>query len=238
MKPLIADLHMHTLVSGHAFGTIREMAADAARRNLQLIGITEHGPGIPGTCDPIYFLNFTDAPRNLYGVELLYGCEVNVLTGGALTLSRRYLDALDYAIAGIHGFCYEDEGIVKNTDNLIRCMEDSKVRFLSHPDDSRYPLDYSALVQGAKEYGIALEVNNSSLRTPSFRVGCLENYRIMLPLCMEHRVPVIVDSDAHDPLAVGNFALARALLEQLDFDEDLILNNDLKKVTAFLLNSK
>ena len=82
MKPLIADLHMHTLVSGHAFGTIREMAADAAQKNLQLIGITEHGPGVPGTCDPIYFLNLMDAPRTLYGLEILYGCEVNILPAG------------------------------------------------------------------------------------------------------------------------------------------------------------
>ena len=29
MKRLIADIHMHTLVSGHAYGTIREMAAAA-----------------------------------------------------------------------------------------------------------------------------------------------------------------------------------------------------------------
>jgi putative hydrolase len=27
MKRLIADIHMHTLASGHAYGTIREMAA-------------------------------------------------------------------------------------------------------------------------------------------------------------------------------------------------------------------
>ena len=46
MKPLIADLHMHTLVSGHAYGTIREMAAEAAQKHMQLIGITEHGPGV------------------------------------------------------------------------------------------------------------------------------------------------------------------------------------------------
>lgn len=26
MKRLIADIHMHTLASGHAYGTIREMA--------------------------------------------------------------------------------------------------------------------------------------------------------------------------------------------------------------------
>ena len=171
MKPLIADMHMHTLVSGHAYGTIREMAAGAAERNLQLIGITEHGPGIPGACDPIYYLNFRAAPRTLYGVEILYGCEVNICTGGSLTLGRRHLDALDYAIAGIHGFCYENEGTVKNTDSIIKCMADPKVRFISHPDDSRYPVDYPALVQGAKEYGVALEVNNSSLSPSSFRPG-------------------------------------------------------------------
>lgn len=237
MKPFVADMHMHTLVSGHAYGTIREMAADAAERKLQLIGITEHGPGLPGTCDPIYFLNLDDAPKTLYGVQLLYGCEVNILTGGQLSLGRRYLDALDYAIAGIHGFCYEDEGAVKNTDNIIKCMEDPKVRFISHPDDSRYPIDFPALVQGAKEHGVALEVNNSSLRTPSFRVGCLENYHRMLPLCMEYGVPVIVDSDAHDPAAVGNFALAIKLLEEMRFDEQLILNNDIHKVRNFLLKA-
>ena len=237
MKPLIADMHMHTLVSGHAYGTIREMAAGAAERNLQLIGITEHGPGIPGACDPIYYLNFRAAPRTLYGVEILYGCEVNICTGGSLTLGRRHLDALDYAIAGIHGFCYENEGTVKNTDSIIKCMADPKVRFISHPDDSRYPVDYPALVQGAKEYGVALEVNNSSLSPSSFRPGCLENYRIMLPICMEQGVPVIVDSDAHDPAAVGNFTLALSLLEEIGFDEQLILNNDLQKVTQFLLHS-
>ena len=237
MKPLIADMHMHTLVSGHAYGTIREMAAGAAERNLRLIGITEHGPGIPGACDPIYYLNFRAAPRMLYGVEILYGCEVNICTGGSLSLGRRHLDALDYAIAGIHGFCYENEGTVKNTDSIIRCMADPKVRFISHPDDSRYPVDYPALVQGAKEYGVALEVNNSSLSPSSFRPGCLENYRIMLPLCMEQGVPVIVDSDAHDPAAVGNFTLALSLLEEVGFDEQLILNNDLQKVTQFLLHS-
>ena len=235
MKPLVADLHMHTLVSGHAYGTIREMAASAAEQKLQLIGITEHGPGVPGTCDPIYYLNLKDAPKSLYGVELLYGCEVNICTGGTLSMDRRHLDALDYAIAGIHVFCFDNEGIVKNTDSVLRCMADPKVRFISHPDDSRYPLDYATLVQGAKEYGVALEVNNSSLSAFSFRPGCQENYRCMLPLCMEYGVPIIVDSDAHDPGAVGDFRFAAALLEEICFDDDLILNNDLHKLKSFLL---
>lgn len=235
MKPLIADLHMHTLVSGHAYGTIREMAQGAAEHELQLIGITEHGPGVPGTCDPIYYLNFNAAPRKLYGVEILYGCEVNICTGGSLSMGRRYLDALDYAIAGIHGFCFEDEGAVKNTDSVIKCMADPMVRFISHPDDIRYPMDYPALVQGAKEYGVALEVNNSSLSPFSFRPGCRENYEKMLPLCMEYGVPIFVDSDAHDPLAVGDFTYAAELIERVGFDDALILNNDLAKTKGFLL---
>lgn len=237
MKPIVADLHMHTLVSGHAFGTIREMAASASQKDLQLIGVTEHGPGIPGTCDPIYFLNLNDAPRSLYCVQLLYGCEVNVLTKGELSLPRRHLDALDYAIAGIHGLCYQDEGIVKNTDNIIKCMSDPKIRFISHPDDSRYPIDYTALVIAASENQVALEVNTSSLRTPSFRLGCRENYEIMLPLCMQYMVPIVVDSDAHDPSRVGDFALATKLLMEIGFNEDLILNNDLQKVKSFLLKT-
>ena len=73
MKPFVADVHTHSILSGHAFGTVRELAAEAAAHNLQILGVTEHGPGIPGTCDIILFRNFIDAPRNLYGVEMLYG---------------------------------------------------------------------------------------------------------------------------------------------------------------------
>ena len=174
MKPFVADVHMHSILSGHAFGTIRELAAEASRRGLSLIGVTEHAPGIPGTVDPIYFRNLCDAPRELYGVEMLYGSEVNVLNGGELSLDQRHLNYLDYAIAGIHGTCYEDAGAVKNTDNVIRCMENPKVKIISHPDTDQYPMDYPALVEGAKEFGVALELNNSSLRKPKSRLNCVE----------------------------------------------------------------
>lgn len=238
MKPLIADVHTHSIASGHAFGTIREMAAEAAKRNLRLLGVTEHGPGIPGTCDPIYFRNFVDAPRTLFGVEMLYGCEVNILPEGKLYLEQRIFNCLDYAVAGFHIQCYEDQGIVKNTDDMIRCMENPKVRFISHPDTNAFPLDYPALVAGAKANNVALELNNSSLRKPFLRPGAAENYRIMIPLCMEMGVPIVVNTDAHDPGAVGEFTHSRALLEQLEIDDTLILNNDIEKLKAFLLNDR
>lgn len=103
----LLDIHTHSLMSGHAYGTIHEMAYAAKEKGLGLLGITEHGPGIPGTCEPIYFSNLAMAPRKLYGIDIIYGCEINVLNDGTLSL-QKYLDCLDYAIVGIHGMCYEN----------------------------------------------------------------------------------------------------------------------------------
>jgi putative hydrolase len=47
---LSADLHCHTIASGHAFSTLSEMASGAARRGLDLIAITDHGPSMDGAC--------------------------------------------------------------------------------------------------------------------------------------------------------------------------------------------
>lgn len=40
----VADTHAHTLASGHAYSTIREMAAAGAAKGLKALAITEHAP--------------------------------------------------------------------------------------------------------------------------------------------------------------------------------------------------
>ena len=52
----------------------------------------------------------------------------------------------------------------------------------------------------------------------------------MLALCQQYRVPIVVDSDAHDPSWVGRQDLACALLESVGFDEELVLNADLARL--------
>ena len=236
MIKLIADLHTHTLASGHAYGTIRENALAAKEQGLKILGTSEHGPGIPGTCDPLYFINLRCVPEELYGVRILRGSEINVLEGGKLSLADRYIEYLDYAIAGIHPHCYTVQDAVSNTKNVIGCMKaNRKVRFISHPDDDRTPMDYELLVKGAKDHDVALEVNNSSLVEPVFRVNSRENYRTMLELCEKYRVPVIVNSDAHDPSAVGKVDLALEMMAAYGFDQSLILNTDEKKLMDFLM---
>ena len=41
------DTHTHTLVSGHAYNTLREMAHMAADKGLKGLAITEHAPKMP-----------------------------------------------------------------------------------------------------------------------------------------------------------------------------------------------
>ena len=60
----VADIHTHTIASGHAYGTIREMAYAASEQGLHLLGISEHAPGIPGTVNPFYYTKETLWCRN------------------------------------------------------------------------------------------------------------------------------------------------------------------------------
>ena len=228
------EVHTHTIVSGHAFGTIREMAQAAAEKGESLLGFAEHAPGIQGTCHPIYFGGYDSLPRELYGVEILGGSEINVLNDGTLSLPERYLKYLDYGIVGIHRNCYEDAGREGNTDNLISCMKNPKIFFVSHPDDDKTPLNYERLVPAAKENHVALELNNSSLRRPQNRLNCFENYKTMLPLCQRLGCPILVSTDAHDPSEVGDFRLAQALLEELHCDPELIVTRNKERRKAFL----
>lgn len=229
------DVHTHTLASGHAYGTIREMAFSAKEQGLEIIGFSEHAPGIPGTCDSFYYRNLKAIPRNLYGVKILHGCEINVTNEGTLSLDEDLIRRLDYAIVGIHRQCYKDAGIKKNTDNLIACMKHPKIHFVAHPDDDHTPIDYERVVLAAKEYHVALEVNNSSfIKGDKRRLNCTENYKTMLALCQKHNVPILVSSDAHDPSQVADVHYALQFLNEQNFDPSLILNYDSKAFLQFI----
>ena len=117
------DVHTHTVASGHAFSSMQEMAQAAAGKGLKLLGITEHSPGIPGTCDPIYFRNLHVVPRQMYGIELLLGAEINILDSeGNLDLDEFYLKILDLRIAGIHSLCYKWGTPEENTHGMVQVV--------------------------------------------------------------------------------------------------------------------
>ena len=230
------DTHAHTLVSGHAYNTIREMAQMAAEKGLKGLALTEHAPAMPGSTNLYYFQNLRIVPREMYGIKLLFGTELNILNEeGEVDLPESVLKSLDIAIASIHPLCFQEErGKESIMSAYKKVMENPWVDIIGHPDDGRYEIDYEALVQGAKEYGKVLELNNHSMDPDCNRQNAVENDTVMLNLCKKYQVPVVMDSDAHFDLLIGEFDRARDLLEKLDFPDELVLNRSVDAIRKYV----
>ncbi|BEU88346.1 phosphatase [Selenomonas sp. TAMA-11512] len=231
----LLDIHTHTLASGHAYSSPREMVAAARRKKLALYGMSEHTTLMPGTCHDFYFANLKVIRPEDDGIELLMGAELNIIDyGGSTDLMQFYLKNLDYAIASLHNPCIPPGTAEENTTALIGAMRNPKVCILGHPDNPAYPVDLERLVRAAKENRILLECNNSSYSLNSSRSGSREIGVQMLDLCRKHGVPVILGSDAHIDLDVGNHDNCMEVLAAADFPDSLVVNYDIDFFKSFL----
>ena len=223
------DMHTHTLASGHAFSTLQEMAQAASDKGLKLLGITEHTPGIPGTCDLIYFRNLHVVPRQMYGIELMLGAEINILDkDGNIDADETFMKLLDLRIAGIHSLCFEPGTREENTQGMIRVIRHPYIQIISHPGDGTAQLDFEPIVLASKEWGTLLEINNSSLKPTRNKVDARDNNLEILRLCKQYEVPVILGSDAHISFDIANYEYLYPLLQETEFPEALIVNRSVE----------
>ena len=229
------DMHTHTIASGHAFSTLQEMARAGADRGLKLLGITEHTSGIPGTCDPIYFRNLHVVPRQMYGIELMLGAEINILDSkGNIDADEELMRRLDIRVAGIHSLCYTSGTMEENTEGMIKVIRNPYIQIISHPGDGTAKLDFEPIVLAAKEHYTLLEINNSSLKPTRNKVDARENNRKILDLCKKYEVQVILGSDAHISFDIANYEYLYALLQQTEFPEELIVNRNVEMFKNYL----
>ncbi|MDD4371428.1 MAG: phosphatase [Anaerostipes sp.] len=222
----LLDMHTHTLASGHAYGSIRESVEAAQNQGLEILGITEHGKGIPGTCNEIYFRNMSVVPRDWNGLRLMLGCEMNIVDYKGTLSEKEHIikKCFDIRLAGIHDLCYKVGSADENTSAYVNAIYNPLVDIITHPDDGRIPVHYEPIVKAAKETGTMLEINNSSFSPENSRVNPRENYIKMLKLCKEYEVMIIAGSDAHDPSAVGKFDQVAQILKEMSFPMELVAN--------------
>lgn len=237
MKFLI-DTHTHSIVSGHAYNTIDEMTKEASQKGVLHLAITEHAPKMPGSCNELYFHNLKVLSHEKYGVNRLFGAELNILDyNGTVDLPEFVLKQLDIVIASLHTPCIKPGTIQENTQALLHIIKNPYVHIIGHPDDSRYPVDYKSIVIAAKENHKLLELNNTSLKPTGPRVNARDNDINMLQLCKKHNVCISVASDAHVAEHICDFSYAYKLLEEVDFPERLIVNSDYDLLMSYLVNS-
>ena len=224
------DVHTHTIMSGHAYSTLQEMVAAAQQKKLDILGITEHAPGIPGTCHPIYFRNLHVVPRQMGGLRLLLGAELNILdTKGTLDLDEYYYRMLDIRIAGIHLLCWQGGTVEENTAGMIAAIRNPWTQIISHPGDGTADLLFEPIVLAAKETGTLLEINNSSLNPRRNKETAVRNNLEILRLCKRYEVPVILGSDAHISYSIADYSFIWPLLAETEFPDQLIMNYDTER---------
>lgn len=233
MKSLL-DLHTHTIVSGHAFSTIKENIEFAVKHGIKYLGISDHACNMPGGPHRFYFQNMKVIPREVDGVRILKGIEGNIIDfDGNLDVDDELMSGVDYIIASLHTPCISSGTKEENTNAILKAMDIEKVKIVGHPDDSRYPLYYEKVVLKAKEKNVLLEINNSSLNPNSFREGAYENLKEMLDLCKVHNVKVIMGTDSHICYDIGIFNNCEKLLNDIDFPSNLIINYNEDEIVKF-----
>jgi putative hydrolase len=229
-----ADLHVHTVASGHAYSTVRENCAEAANRGIELIAIADHGPAMPGGPHAYHFANLLVMPRVLFGVKVLRSAECNIISpDGEIDLPERALRVLDMVLAGMHPYCgYEGGSALENTRTVLKVIESGVVDVLVHPGNPRFPLDYETVVKAAASNGVLIEVNNASFSV--VRDGSVENCRKIVREAVAIGAPICVGSDAHDASMVGVFDRALELVDETGLPDTQIANRDADSILAFL----
>jgi putative hydrolase len=229
----VADLHIHTVASGHAYSTILENARAAADIGLAMIAITDHGPDMPGGPHAYHFGNLKAVPEELFGVRILKGVEANVIDrDGTLDLAEERLAGLDIVLAGLHSVCSPYGSVLENTQMMVNAMKNPWVDAIVHPGNPEFLVDAETIVKAAVEYDVAIEINNSSLKIS--RVGSKPHCENIACLAKEHGAKIIVGTDSHFSLAIGDFSKANELLERYEISPDAVINTSIEGVLRHL----
>jgi DNA polymerase (family 10) len=198
------DLHMHTTATdGRASAEAMALAARSA--GLEYIAITDHSRALAmaNGLDEHGALEHARRVRELNarldGITLLAGIECDIRPDGTMDLAPDCLAALDIVVASVHSAFNQDES--QMTDRILRAIECPWVDVIGHPGGrlilkrDGYGLAFERVVAAAAAAGVALEINCQPDRLD------LDEHRARH--ARDRGVPIMIDSDAHSPAALG-----------------------------------
>jgi putative hydrolase len=232
---LIADLHIHTVSSGHAYSTIEEYAIAAKKKGIKVISINDHTPAMPGGAPLYHFANLRMIPDILHGTRILRGAEVNIIGyNGEVDLPDDVLKGLDFATIAIHPKCgYDGKTEEENTATLLKAMERPNIKVIAHPGNPMYPINYEKVIPIAKERGILLELNNSSLTVS--RKGSYDRCFNIAKAVKKAGWKVSIGSDSHISTMLGELNEALKMAIDAGLEKDDIINTSMPLIDKYLL---
>lgn len=235
LKDIRGDLHMHTTkTDGH--NTISEMAETACKKGYEYIAITEHSKharvanGLNARELAKHIKNIEKIDKQMEGISVLKGIEVDILEDGSLDLPDEILQELDVVVCAVH---YRfDLSKKKQTRRIIKALENPLVNILAHPtgrligERDPYTMDMEAVMKAIKDNGCFLELNSQPERLDLNDIHC--------KMAKEMGIKISMVTDAHsinnlDFMPYGVHQGRRGWLEADDVINTRSLN-DLKKL--------
>lgn len=201
---LKGDLHMHSTYSDGS-ASMAEMAAAARDRGLEYIAITDHASvmgmvgGIKKETIADFLREVKAARKQVPGIAILAGAEVDILEDGSLYLSDDVLKQLDWVVASPHQHLRQTPA--EATERLLKVAAHPLVDVIGHPSGrvlSRRPglePDWGRIFSTAAKHGTALELNCSPDR--------VDLSDVLIVQARKAGASMILNSDAHGVDGLG-----------------------------------
>ncbi|TVR61779.1 MAG: DNA polymerase/3'-5' exonuclease PolX [Gemmatimonadales bacterium] len=195
---LRGDLHMHTTWSDGR-DSVRAMAEACRDRGYAYMAITDHSQAVTVarglTPERLreQWVEIDEARDQVEGIQILRGCEVDILKDGSLDLPDDVLAELDIVLVAVHSHFDLDQAT--QTERILTALRHPLVDILVHPTGrlinrrEPYALDMEAVLQAALEHDVAVELNTNPRR--------LDLHDRHLFRARELGVPVVISTDAH-----------------------------------------
>ncbi|MBI5643187.1 MAG: DNA polymerase/3'-5' exonuclease PolX [Deltaproteobacteria bacterium] len=240
VKDIKGDLHVHTKESDGGY-TLEAMAEAAMKMGYEYISVTDHSKavGIARGLDEGRILAQIEAVdefnKNLKKkgekFRVLKGTEVDIRGDGTLDHPDRVLTKLDCVVASVHSGFKMTQG--EMTARIIKAIGTGRINILAHPtgrligERPPYDVDMNAVMDEAKKYNVALELNSYPERLDLNDIHCR--------LAKDKGVRIAVSTDAHsihhlNNIIYGVHTARRGWLER----EDIINTRPLKELMRFL----
>src|SRR5438477_7827662 len=135
-QDLQGDVHMHT-VETDGRNTIEEMAEAARARGYKYMAITDHSKnlafanGLDDKRAVEHTRKIRNANKNIEGIKIFAGIEVDILAEGELDLSDSVLAEMDLVIGSVHSAFNQEPA--QMTGRLLRALSNPHISIVGHP---------------------------------------------------------------------------------------------------------
>jgi DNA polymerase (family 10) len=228
------DLQMHTTASDGK-NSILEMADRAKEMGYAYIAITDHSKAVrvAGGLDEKqlakHLKEIEKANRQISGIRILKGVEVDILADGTLDLNDDILEECEVVLASVHSRFNMEEG--EMTRRVIKAIENPNVKILAHPtgrlilEREPFKINLKEVIQAAIDHGVAVEINAYPDR--------LDLKDVDARMARDMGAKLAINTDAHSALQLelmkfGVFTARRGWVEARDVINTLPLEGLLK----------